>query len=74
MGCILTLTLINQKNGKDYKQTYYHYELRDKHNRRVKSCEYIRGQLRSQIEQMNDDKVPVEEILKVLQNKSKGNK
>ncbi len=66
MGCILTLTLINQKNGKEYQQTFYHYEIRDKDNRRVKSCKYIPQKMRSQIEKMNAEKAPVEEILEVL--------
>lgn len=63
-----------RKNGKDYQQTFYHYELRDKNNRRVKSCEYIPKKLRSLIEQMNDEKVPVEEILKVLRRRKKREK
>ena len=63
-----------KKNGKDYQQTYYHYEIWDKGNRLVKSCEYIPKRMRSQIEKMNDEKVPVEEILKVLRNRSKRKK
>lgn len=60
-----------RKNGKEYQQTFYHYELRDKNNRRVKSCEYIPKKLRSQIEQMDNDKVPVAEILRVLRRSQK---
>ena len=60
-----------KKNGKEYQQTFYHYELRDKHNRRVKSSEYIPKKLRSQIEQMDNDKVPVAKILRVLRRKKK---
>ncbi|MDJ0904108.1 MAG: hypothetical protein QNJ55_35505 [Xenococcus sp. MO_188.B8] len=63
-----------KKNGKEYQQTFYHYEKRDKYNRRVKSCEYIPLKMRSQIEQMNNDKVPVTEILKVLRRRSKRKK
>jgi hypothetical protein len=59
------------KNGKDYQQTYYHYELWDKGDRLIKSCEYIPKGMRSQIEKMNSEKAPVEDILKVLKNRSK---
>lgn len=59
-----------KKNGKDYKQTWFHYELWDK-GRQVKSCVYIPKKMRSQVEKMNNDKVPVEEILKVFKNKNK---
>ena len=54
-----------KKNGKNYKQTWFHYELWDK-GRQVKSCAYIPKGKRSQIEKMNAEKVPVEEILRVL--------
>ena len=60
-----------RKNGKDYKQTWFHYELWDK-GRQVKSCAYIPKGKRSQIEKLNAEKVPVEEILKVLRNKERG--
>ena len=59
-----------KKNGKNYKQTWYHYEFWDKGNRQVKSCAYIPKSKRSQIEKLNAEKVPVEEILKVLKNKN----
>jgi hypothetical protein len=59
------------KNGKEYKQTYYHYELWDKGDRKVKSCVYVPKSMRSQIEKMNHEKAPVEEILKVLKNRAK---
>lgn len=39
-----------RKNGSEYKQTWYYYELKDKNNRRVKSSEYIPKKLRSKIE------------------------
>jgi hypothetical protein len=58
-----------KKNGKNYKQTWFHYELWDK-GRQVKSCAYIPKKMRSQIEKLNAEKVPVEEILKVLKNKN----
>ena len=59
-----------RKNGKDYKQTWFHYELWDK-GRQVKSCKYIPKGKRSQVEKMNAEKVPVEEILKILKNRGK---
>ena len=62
-----------EKNGKNYKQTWFHYELWDK-GRQVKSCVYIPKGKRSQIQKMNAEKVPVEEILKVLKNRSKRKK
>ncbi|MEO1340820.1 MAG: hypothetical protein AAFV28_06690 [Cyanobacteria bacterium J06635_13] len=62
-----------KKNGKDYKETWFHYELWSK-GRQVKSCKYIPKGKRSQIQKMNDEKVPVEEILKVLRSrKNRGN-
>ena len=61
---------VTKKNGKDYKQTWFHYELWDK-GRQVKSCVYIPKGKRSQIQKMNDEKVPVEEILKALRSKKK---
>lgn len=60
-----------RKNGKMYQQTFYHYELWDKKNRQVKSCEYIPKKMRSLIEKMNDEKAPVEEILRVLRDRKK---
>lgn len=60
-----------RKNGSEYKQTWYYYELKDKNNRRVKSSEYIPKKLRSLIEQMDNDKVPVVEILRVLRRRKK---
>ena len=62
---------ITKKNGKDYRQPWFHYELWDK-GRQVKSCKYIPKGKRSQIEKLNAEKVPVEEILNVLKNRSKG--
>ena len=60
------------KNGKKYQETWYHYELWEQGNRLVKSCAYIPKKMRSQIEKMNAEKVPVEEILKLLKNRGKG--
>ena len=71
-----------KKNGKDYQQTYYHYEIWEKGdpkagrkpNRLIKSCEYIPKRMRSRIERMNKEKAPVAEILKILRNRSKRKK
>jgi hypothetical protein len=62
-----------KKNGKNYKQTWFHYELWDK-GRQIKSCAYIPKEKRSQIEKMNAEKAPVEEILRVLKAKSRKEK
>ena len=62
------------KNGKDYQQTYYHYEIWEKGDCKVKSCEYIPKKMLGQIEKMNNEKAPVEEILNVLRNRSKRKK
>ncbi|NJL52748.1 MAG: hypothetical protein HC930_12020 [Hydrococcus sp. SU_1_0] len=59
------------KNGKEYKQTYYHYELWGQGDRLIKSCEYIPKRMLGQIEKMNNEKAPVEEILKVLRDRSR---
>ena len=59
-----------KKNGRDYKQPWFHYELWDK-GRQVKSCKYIPKGKRSQVEEMNAEKAPVTEILKVLGSKKR---
>ncbi|WP_072013955.1 hypothetical protein [Myxosarcina sp. GI1] len=63
-----------KKNGTEYKQTWYHYEFWEQGDRLVKSCAYIPKKMRSQIQKMNTEKAPVEEILKVLSNRSKRKK
>ncbi len=60
--------------GKEYKQYWYHYETWREGDRVTKKCKYIPQRMRSQIEKMNDEKAPVEEILKVLRNRSKRKK
>lgn len=60
-----------EKNGNNYKETWYHYEFWSEGNRQVKSCAYIPKKMRSQIQKMNAEKAPVEDILKVLKNRSK---
>ncbi|MEO1672251.1 MAG: hypothetical protein AAFR77_15990 [Cyanobacteria bacterium J06631_2] len=59
-----------KKNETVYQETWFHYEICDK-GRQIKSCVYIPKKMRSQIEKLNDDKVPVEEILKVLWRRKK---
>ncbi len=63
-----------KRNGKEYKQYWYHYETWREGDRVTKKCKYIPQRMRSQIEKMNDEKAPVEEILKVLRNRSKRKK
>ena len=54
------------KNGKDYPQAYYHYEFWSDGYCQVKSSRYIPKRLLSQIQQLEIDKAPVRDILKVL--------
>ena len=60
-----------KRSGKEYQQYWYHYEFWQSGDRLTKNSKYIPKTMRSQIEKMNDEKAPVEEILKVLKNKSK---
>jgi hypothetical protein len=74
-----------KRSGKEYKQYWYHWEIwsdGDKPNGMAKSTtatqtlrlskksKYIPKTMLNRIEQMNNEKVPVEEILKVLRDKS----
>ena len=59
-----------KKNGSEYKETWFHYEIWDK-GKQVKSCVYIPNKMRSQIQKMNDEKVSVEGILKVLKDRKR---
>jgi hypothetical protein len=54
------------KGGKDYPQAYYHYEIWSKGDRLVKSSKYIPKRLLTQVQQMEQEKAPVREILEVL--------
>jgi hypothetical protein len=58
-----------KRSGKEYKQYWYHYEEWEGGDRTSKKSRYISQNKRSQIEKMNNEKVPVEEILKVLSQK-----
>ena len=60
-----------KKKGKEYQQAYYHYEIWSQGDRLIKSSEYIPKKMEAKIIRMNNQKVPVEKILKVLQNRSK---
>jgi hypothetical protein len=60
-----------KRSGKEYQQYWYHYEEWRSGDRLSKKSKYIPSRMRSQIEKMNNEKAPVEEILKVLSNKSK---
>ena len=69
-----------KKKNKEYKQAYYHYEFWQKGGlgsaearsvRLIKSSEYIPRKMEAKIIRMNNEKAPVEEILKVLRDRSK---
>ncbi|MEM7556602.1 MAG: hypothetical protein AAF378_21380, partial [Cyanobacteria bacterium P01_A01_bin.84] len=54
------------RGGKDYPQAYYHYEFWKDGDRLVKSSKYIPKRLLSQVQCLEAEKAPVEEILKML--------
>ena len=54
------------KGGKDYPQAYYHYEFWNGGDRLIKSTKYIPKRLLQRVEQLEQEKAPVREILKVL--------
>ncbi len=63
-----------KRKGKEYKQYWYHYETWREGSRMVQCSKYIPKKMESKIIRMNNEKVPVEVILKVLESKSKGRK
>jgi hypothetical protein len=63
-GCIYWRTVT--KKGKDYHEAYYQYEFWSSGDRLVKSTKYIPKRLLAQVQQLNDEKAPVREILKLL--------
>ncbi len=63
-----------KKKGKEYQQAYYHYEFWRGGDRMIKSSEYIPKKMETKIIRMNKEKAPVEQILKVLQNRVKKKK
>ncbi|MCC5640416.1 hypothetical protein LC593_32230 [Nostoc sp. CHAB 5844] len=54
------------KNGKDYPQAYYHYEFWSEGDRTLKSSKYIPKRLLNRVQQMEQQKAAVREILQVL--------
>jgi hypothetical protein len=60
-----------KRSGKEYKQYWYHYEFWQEGDRITKKSKYIPNHQRSQIEKLESEKVPVEEILNVLKNKGR---
>ncbi len=55
-----------KRSGKEYKQYWYHYEFWQEGDRLIKSSKYIpKGKL-AQVQQLDNQKVPVREILKLL--------
>ncbi len=54
------------RNGKDYPQPWYHYEVWEKGDRLVKSTKYIPKMLLPEVQQLDDEKAPISEILKLL--------
>jgi len=60
-----------RRSGKEYKQYWYHYEFWSQGDRSCKKSRYIPKRLLARVEKMEAEKAPVEEILKVLMNKSK---
>ena len=60
-----------KRGAKTYKQAWLNYEIWQDGDRLVKSSKYIPKKLESKILRMNQEKVPVEKILKILNSKSK---
>jgi hypothetical protein len=60
-----------KRSGKEYQQYWYHYEEWREGDRVTKKSKYIPKKMRSQIEKMDNDKVPVAEILRVLKDRNK---
>ena len=55
-----------KRGSKTYRQAYYHYEVYQEGDRLIKSSKYIpKGKL-AQVQQLDNDKVPLREILKLL--------
>jgi hypothetical protein len=54
------------KNGKDYPQAYYHFEIWTQGDRLIKSSKYIPKRLIQRVQNLEEQKTPVREILQVL--------
>ena len=63
-GCIYWCTVT--RNSKEYPQYWYHYEIWSEGDRLVKSSKYIPKSKLAQVQQLEKQKAPVQEILKVL--------
>jgi hypothetical protein len=63
-GCIYWRTVT--KKGKDYHEAYYQYEFWNGGDRLIKSTKYIPKRLLTQVQQMEQQKAPVREILMLL--------
>ncbi len=59
------------KNGKQHKQYWFHWEEWREGDRVIKKSRYISKRLVSKVERMNDEKVSVRKILRVLETKRK---
>ena len=60
-----------KRGSKLYSQFWYHYEVWSNGDRVIKKSRYIPKRLVPKVERMNNEKAPVEKILKVLQNRTK---
>ena len=60
-----------KRGSKLYSQFWYHYEVWSQGDRYIKSSRYIPKKMEAKIIRMNNEKAPVEKILKVLQNRVK---
>ena len=54
------------KNGKEYKQYWFHWQVWQDGETAIKKSRYIPKRLVPKVERMNNDKVSVREILEVL--------
>ncbi|BAZ15575.1 hypothetical protein NIES4071_74470 [Calothrix sp. NIES-4071] len=63
-GCIYHRKVI--KKGKEYYEAYYQYEFWDKGDCLIKSSKYIQKKLLAIVQELNQQKVPVREILEIL--------
>jgi hypothetical protein len=54
------------KNGRDYPQAYYHHEFWSEGDRLVKLSKYIPKGLLNRVQQMEQEKAAVKEILQLL--------
>jgi hypothetical protein len=54
------------KKGKDYQEAYYQYEFWSQGDRIIKSSKYIPKRLLDRVQELDAQKAPVREILKLL--------